>query len=76
MSPVRVLQILEPLETNMVVNFRIRKISRGARKLTRTLMLIIIKKYINNMIAIFYFILSYIQLILLVFSAEFLLLVK
>jgi hypothetical protein len=33
-----------PLEAYMVVNFRVREISRGMHKLTRTPILIIIKK--------------------------------
>jgi hypothetical protein len=36
------------LEVYMVVNFRAREISRGVYKLTRTLMLIIIKKFIEH----------------------------
>jgi len=37
---VRVSQTLKPLEVYMVVNFKARKNSRGARKLTRTPILI------------------------------------
>jgi hypothetical protein len=48
LSSVRVPQTLEPLEAYMVVNFRAREISRGTRKLTRTSMLIIKKKYNFN----------------------------
>jgi len=50
-SQVRVLWLLIwwPLEAYMVINFRIREISRGARKLVRTpTLILIIKKYITS----------------------------
>jgi hypothetical protein len=40
---------LEPLETYMIVNFMVRGINRGTRKLTQTPMLIL-KKTIYNIV--------------------------
>jgi len=40
MSPIRVLQTSEPLDAYIVINFKARGISRDARKLIRTPILI------------------------------------